>query len=245
MKIIAIALMTALCLPGAAMARKPKPRQATFLLTLEAHREANWTVPQQSRTLEGPPRCLDWQVGHGKETWDIKSRKPAKVVARSSNGSVTLSLTESQPTPYGTVKALVASGKTTREGEYRQWSTGGTFCDAPVAESDHSGCGTRLPEHLVQPVVPNKGRINLRFLPSSQDVRFGPCPFLWADGYGDAVWPEHTTKLPVGALFDKKKKEIEIKGGIPWNERVDTPAGWGVGEASGKIDWTLKLKRVK
>jgi hypothetical protein len=245
--ILATAL-AALCAAQSASAIAPTPRgapkTAKFLATFKAEFNTTWDQP---RKMTGGSACggLNYEQGRGTDSWTIKTRKPVKMLAYKTGYGAGLYHGTWNPMDEEDF-TFPAYGVHTRQGEI-YWTTepgscGGVFQRQPP---DPDGdCGTRLPEYGMR--FDGVRRIHPNFMNAphmrNEKTWFTDCTARFANALGTGDWPRVDRKLPVKALFGKRKT-VTVTAGKSWDNAKDGTTN--LFTTSSKMTWTLTLTRAK
>ncbi|MDW5595593.1 hypothetical protein VSS74_14685 [Conexibacter stalactiti] len=241
-RIALAAALLALSLLATASTAAPAavPKQARWLATFEMTQEVAWRMPRFVSRSDCYHRF--WSEGSGDERWQIKTRRPVKVLAYhlSKNNPVVFK--------YGswdmadmTTNGLDAAGMRVRRmhvamGSYPGRCGGGDVTDPP-RETD---CGSRIPSY---DVTFGFGRRKAFFSVHEKDEQ--PIPFVtcMVQGPPDFGLDE---PAPAGASFSAAAllagtRTVEIKGALRDRDEIRWQPGNGRTTSTGSIRWKLTL----
>jgi hypothetical protein len=239
----AAALAVAL-LPGAAAVAPADAdaRTAKFTAQFEASLKTQWSMPEHHVISD----CYHqrYSSGSGTETWQMKSRTPARVAVQSNGRSTFFHMGTWETSGDPVRKPLRAFGVHTRAGSYTDRTAPGECGGTPKVEVRPSGdCGTKLPRYEVAfSVVNGKITPSLSDDPTmrNEDTRFDDCPINTPEGVTDGSWPDVEAKLP-RTLLRGGRKPIVVTGRKQWSSSQRTGRGYGVITSKASMEWKLTL----
>lgn len=215
-------------------------KQARWLATFEMTQEVAWRLPRYVSRTDCYHRY--WSEGSGGERWQIKTRRPVKVLA--------YSLSRNNPVvfKYGswdmadmTTNGLDAAGMIVRRMHVAMGSDpgrcGGDRVTDPPRETD---CGSRIPSY---DVTFGFGRSKAFFSVHEKDEQPNPFVTCVVQGPPDFGLNE---PAPAGARFSAAAilagtREVVISGALRDKVELRWSPGNGKTTATGSIKWTLKL----
>ncbi|MDW5595592.1 hypothetical protein VSS74_14680 [Conexibacter stalactiti] len=233
------AAMLLALLPAAADAAAPEAR---WMATFEMTQEADWKLPRYTTTSD----CFHkfWEEGSGSERWQIKTRRPVKVLAYRLSKQVPVAF------KYGTFDrfamggdGLFSAGMIVR----RQHQAGGSEPGDCGGESEvfapaKTDCGTRLTEYDVTVgLARGKAYFSTQQKHLGLTPMFKNCNVQWPPDYGVEDGAPAPARYDVGALLSGRRTVV-LAGAAKASQVITKNPGSGKLTTRGSISWKLTLK---
>lgn len=239
----AAAALLAAAAPASAERAKPNAKFAKFTATFEASYTTKWGF-EKRRTGGSACGGYNYSRGDGEEVWTIKTRKANKLLAYSTGYGAGFY--------HGTWDHRFEEGDNF-EAKGRHTRSGGTIVtrepgpcggDYHVQENPDD-CGTRLPEYELRIDGVSKVYPNLMKAPwqRNEKVGFEDCELRQAEGLVAGHWPRVEGKVPVKALFNRRRKVVEITGRKSWDNAGEPTASSH--QTASEMEWKFTLTRKK
>jgi hypothetical protein len=232
---------------GAAAPAQAKLSQARFTATFDATYKTEWKEPKFF--LGGSCFRRNFRSGTGSETWQVRSKPGAKVLAFDNGYATQMQFGSFTMNADTDILGIPAKGIITRANDTIQsWTGGDCGGDSGVQpQPADKDCGTRLVEQEVAITV-NRGELTPDVTLHGNGVRektgFEHCSLPQATVLNAGTWPAVSAKISKKLLFGGQKT-IELTGKDQWKETLTSHNGAGQLTTASSMTWKLKLTRVK